>query len=95
MLSKEERVLKARKIGKIIAGKTGTTNKSNDGWFIGFSPNIAVGVYVGFDNPRSLGRSETAASTALPIWIEFMQDALKDQPNLHFKKPQRYKVSAY
>ncbi len=74
-------------IGKNIGGKTGTTNDSKDGWFIGFTPNLVVGVYVGFDEPRTLGKRETGASTGLPIFYDFMQEALKDVPNVPFRVP--------
>ena len=79
----------ARDIGKHLAGKTGTTNGYYDAWFIGYSPEIAVGVWVGFDNEQSLGRGETGAKAALPIWREFMKPALKlFQENADFKAPE-------
>ena len=62
----------AQAIGKPLAGKTGTTNESKDAWFVGFSPDLVVGVFVGFDQPRGLGEKETGATVALPIWIEVM-----------------------
>ena len=62
-----------------LAGKTGTTNDFADAWFLGFSPEIACGVWVGFDDHRSLGPKEEGAKAALPIWMEFMEAALKDQ----------------
>lgn len=70
-----------------IAGKTGTTNESRDAWFIGFTPNLVVGVYAGFDNPRSLGKKETGSSVAVPIFKEFMSEALKDTPPVPFRRP--------
>lgn len=63
-----------------LAGKTGTTNDFADAWFVGFSPNLTCGVWVGFDDHRSLGRGEEGARVALPIWIDFMTRALKEQP---------------
>ena len=75
-----------------IAGKTGTTNNSYDSWFVGFSPDLVVGVYVGFDNPKSLGKEETGASIALPIFINFMKEALKDQPSKPFRIPNTIKL---
>jgi penicillin-binding protein 1A len=81
----------ARSIGKIVAGKTGTTNSSYDSWFIGFSPDLVVGVYIGFDNPRTLGRLETGASVALPVFIDFMKQALKDTPSIPFRVPDSVK----
>jgi len=60
-----------------LAGKTGTTNDFTDAWFIGFSPNLSAGVWVGFDDHRKLGEKEEGAKVALPIWMDFMTDALK------------------
>ncbi len=77
----------SKKLGKILAGKTGTTNNSFDTWFIGFTPNIVVGTYVGFDQPRTMGNTSTGSSVALPIFIDFAQNALKDQPSLEFELP--------
>ena len=70
-----------------LAGKTGTTNASRDTWFIGFSPDLVVGVFVGFDEPRSLGKRETGSSVAVPIFKDFMQAALKNEPALPFRVP--------
>lgn len=83
--------MRARSIGKIIGGKTGTTNNSYDSWFVGFSADLVVAVYVGFDNPQSLGREETGASVALPIFINFMKDALKTKPSIPFRVPNSVK----
>lgn len=77
----------ARSLGKVVAGKTGTTNGYYDAWFIGYSPQIATGVWVGFDNEKTLGRGETGGRTALPIWINYMQTALKDLPSKPFDVP--------
>ena len=74
-------------IGKPLAGKTGTTNDSNDTWFVGFSPDLVAGVFVGFDQPHSLGRRETGASVAAPAFRDFMQQALADQPATPFRIP--------
>lgn len=63
-----------------IAGKTGTTNNWTNAWFIGFSPSITCGVWVGYDDRRSLGKGEEASHVALPIWIDFMSQALKGKP---------------
>ncbi len=76
-----------RAVGKPLAGKTGTTNKSRDAWFVGFSPDLAVGVYTGFDNPRSLGRREQGASVAAPIFRDFMAAALAGRPATPFRIP--------
>lgn len=83
---------RAKKIGKNIAGKTGTTNKTFDSWFVGYSPKLAVGVFAGFDQPRSLGNRESGATVALPIWTNFMQKALENQPNYPFTTPQGVKL---
>jgi len=65
-----------RVLGQTLAGKTGTTDNYSDAWFVGYSPDLVVGVWVGFDEPRSLGEYETGARAALPIWTEFMRRAL-------------------
>ncbi len=70
----------AKAIGKPVAGKTGTTNDYYDAWFMGFSPDLVAGVWVGFDKPRSLGRGETGGALAAPIFTEFMKKALADKP---------------
>ncbi|HEV8016510.1 MAG TPA: penicillin-binding protein 1A [Stellaceae bacterium] len=74
-------------IGKPLAGKTGTTNDSNDTWFMGFSPDLVAGVFIGFDQPHSLGQRETGATVAAPAFRDFMQEALKDQPATPFRIP--------
>ncbi|MBF0248568.1 MAG: penicillin-binding protein 1A [Alphaproteobacteria bacterium] len=74
-------------VGKPLAGKTGTTNDSRDAWFVGFSPDLAVGVFTGFDDPRSLGKREQGASVASPIFRDFMMEALADQPPIPFRIP--------
>jgi len=76
-----------RALGKPLAGKTGTTNKQVDTWFIGFSPDLAVGVYVAFDKPRGLGYRETGSSVAAPVFKDFMEQALKDKPGIPFRIP--------
>jgi penicillin-binding protein 1A len=78
---------RAAEIGKPIAGKTGTSNDSRDAWFVGFTPDLVVGVYVGYDQPRSLGDEETGSSAALPVFVEFMEEALKDKPATPFRVP--------
>ena len=78
---------RAQAIGKPVAGKTGTSNDSRDAWFLGFTPDLAVGVYVGFDTPRTLGKKETGSSAALPIFVDFMQQALADKPATPFRVP--------
>lgn len=76
-----------RAVGKPLGGKTGTTNDSKDAWFIGFSPDLAVGVFGGFDQPSTLGRRETGSSVAVPIFRDFMAEALRDQPPIPFRIP--------
>ena len=63
-----------------LAGKTGTTNNFLDAWFSGFSPDVVTTVFVGFDEPSHLGRRESGASAALPVWIDFMSRVLPDYP---------------
>ena len=65
---------------KDIAGKTGTTNNFVDAWFVGYTPDVVTGVWVGFDQPKTLGRGESGTKTALPIWIDYMKSALIDIP---------------
>src|SRR5499427_4115949 len=84
-------------VGKPIAGKTGTTNDWRDAWFIGFTPDLVAGVYVGFDDPDSLGDDETGGHVAAPIFRDFMIAALKDAPATEFRTPpgmRIYRVSA-
>jgi len=78
---------RARSLGPWVGGKTGTTNEYRSAWFVGFSSDIVVGVFVGFDDNRSLGGGEAGASTAVPIFIDFMQEALKERPARPFVKP--------
>lgn len=71
-----------------LAGKTGTTNESKDAWFIGFTPDLVVGVYVGYDTPKTLGKTETGSSVAVPIFKEFMEKALEGTPPTPFRVPE-------
>jgi penicillin-binding protein 1A len=77
----------ALKLNRTLGGKTGTTNESNDLWFVGFSPDLVVGTFIGYDTPKSLGEKETGATWALPIFIEFMAEALKNTPDIPFRIP--------
>jgi penicillin-binding protein 1A len=70
----------AKALGRPIAGKTGTTNDFSNAWFVGYTPSIVAGVWVGHDRPRSLGYEETGARAALPIWVAVMRAALRGQP---------------
>jgi len=74
-------------LGRPLAGKTGTTNQSKDAWFIGFTPDLVIGVYVGFDDPRPMGAKETGGRVAVPVVKDFVQQALKDTPPLPFRVP--------
>ncbi len=76
---------KLRKLKLNLAGKTGTTNKNTDAWFIGFTSNLVIGVYVGMDNPAPLGKFETGSKTALPIYESFIKEAVKKSDARPFK----------
>jgi len=79
---------RARALGRNdLAGKTGTTNDQKDAWFSGFQPSIVATSWVGFDQPKTMGRREAGGFAALPIWIDFMRDALKDIPETRFVQP--------
>lgn len=71
-----------------LAGKTGTTNESKDTWFAGFQPSLVAVVWMGYDQPRTLGTTETGGGLALPIWINYMATALKDIPSMHYQAPE-------
>jgi penicillin-binding protein 1A len=81
-----------KEVGKPVAGKTGTTSDYKDAWFIGFTPDIVVGVYVGYDKPRSLGRGETGGAVAAPVVRDFMKVALADKPAMPFRVPPGIKL---
>ncbi|MCU0588504.1 MAG: PBP1A family penicillin-binding protein [Syntrophobacteraceae bacterium] len=79
---------KAKQLGRPAAGKTGTTNELKDAWFVGFTPNLLAGVWIGYDDHNlSLGKGETGGRAACPIWLYFMEQALKDEPIQAFKIP--------
>ncbi len=78
---------KLKKLGLNLAGKTGTTNDNTDAWFIGFTSNLVIGVYVGMDNPKPLGKFETGSKAALPIFEEFVKKAIKKSEARPFKVP--------
>ena len=78
---------KLRNLNLPLAGKTGTTNKNMDAWFVGFTSKLVVGVYVGFDEPKTLGKYETGAKAALPIFKRFVQNVVKKKEALPFKVP--------
>ncbi|MCX5515236.1 penicillin-binding protein [Kaistia algarum] len=77
-----------KQVGKPIAGKTGTSNDYKDAWFIGYSPDLVVGVFLGYDNPRPMGRGETGGQAAAPIATEFFKLALADKPAIPFRMPE-------
>ncbi|HEU5016928.1 MAG TPA: penicillin-binding protein 1A [Pseudolabrys sp.] len=81
-----------RVLNRPIAGKTGTTNDYKDAWFIGFTPNIVVGVYVGYDKPKTLGRGMTGGRVAAPIVRDFMKEALAGKPPVPFRVPPGIKL---
>mgnify|MGYP000297726141 CR=1 FL=1 len=78
---------KLRDLNLSLAGKTGTTNKNMDAWFLGFTSKLVIGVYVGFDEPKTLGRYETGAKAALPIFKEFVKKVIRKKDALPFKVP--------
>ncbi|HEV2532856.1 penicillin-binding protein 1A [Phenylobacterium sp.] len=80
-------------IGRPVGGKTGTTNDYRSAWFMGFSPKLVVGIFVGFDDNRSLGEGETGAVAAVPIFVSFMQEALKGYPPDDFPAPKNAKYA--
>ena len=80
---------KARELGRNdLAGKTGTTNEQHDAWFSGFNSDIVATAWVGFDQHKPLGRREVGGVAALPIWIEFMRQALKGRPEHTMEQPE-------
>jgi len=84
----------AQALKRVVAGKTGTTDDLADAWFIGFSPTLVAGVWVGFDQKKTLGEGETGARAALPIWIDFMRAAEDRGPAEKFTRPARVVYSA-
>ncbi len=78
----------AKAVGRTLGAKSGTSNDSYDAWFIGFSPDLVAGVWVGFDNPRTLGANDTGGVVSGPIFRDFMIEALKGQPNIPFRVPE-------
>ena len=83
----------ASSLGYPLGGKTGTTNDYRSAWFMGFSPDLVVGTYIGFDDNRSLGNGETGSQAAVPIFIEFMKEALKDVEKKEFEPPKNAKFA--
>ena len=83
----------ARVLDRPVGGKTGTTNEYRSAWFVGFTPQIVAGVFVGFDDNRKLGEGETGTTAAVPIFIDFMQEATKGLPKTEFKAPKNAKFA--
>ncbi len=79
-------------LGRPIAGKTGTTNDEKDAWFVGYSPNLVVGLYMGYDKPQGLGKGSTGGGLAAPIFKEFMAEALEGTPIVDFRVPEGMKL---
>jgi penicillin-binding protein 1A len=81
--------VRAKELNRPMGGKTGTTNDFTDAWFIGFTPSLTCGVWVGFDDKqKSLGDKATGGAVALPVWINFMGAVLKDKPAEQFEFPE-------
>jgi penicillin-binding protein 1A len=81
-----------KSVGKPLAGKTGTTNDEKDAWFVGYSPDLVVGVFIGYDTPRPMGRGQTGGQLAAPIFGSFMKMALADKPSIPFRVPPGIKL---
>src|SRR5690606_38080060 len=81
-----------RKVGKPIAGKTGTTNDERDVWFVGYSPDLVVGLYLGHDKPRRIRRGASGGGLAAPIVADFLTEALEDKPAVPFRVPAGIKL---
>lgn len=86
-VTEEGTAAKAKALGRPLAGKTGTTDDYSDAWFIGSSPSLTCGVWIGTDKKETLGNNETGAAAALPVWIDFFEHALKGKPVEDFERP--------
>ena len=82
-------------LNRQIAGKTGTSQDFNDAWFVGFTPDLVTAVWIGYDQPSSLGEGETGGVMSAPIWHDFMQVALKDRPSLKFEAPDGVRLATW
>jgi penicillin-binding protein 1A len=78
---------KMKIVGKPVAGKTGTSNDERDAWFIGYTPDLTVGVYIGYDNPKPMGKGRTGGELAAPVVADFMRLALRDKAATPFRVP--------
>ena len=83
-----------RELGRPVAGKTGTTNDEKDAWFVGYTPDLVAGIYIGFDTPRPMGKGQTGGGLAAPIFQDFMAKALEDRPVVDFPVPSGMTVMA-
>ncbi|KQT83427.1 penicillin-binding protein 1A [Aurantimonas sp. Leaf443] len=83
-----------KELGVPVAGKTGTTNDEKDAWFVGFTPDLVTGVYMGYDNPQPMGHGSTGGGLAAPIFLDFMRDALKGKPPVDFNVPEGMELIA-
>ncbi|MGZ3690876.1 MAG: penicillin-binding protein 1A [Pseudobdellovibrio sp.] len=83
---------RAAQLDREVAGKTGTTNGYYDAWFVGYTPNIATGVWVGFDKEKTIGKGEVGGKAALPIWLSYMKDAHSNLPVMSFSIPPKVKI---
>ncbi|MEM9278453.1 MAG: penicillin-binding transpeptidase domain-containing protein, partial [Pseudomonadota bacterium] len=81
-----------KELGVPVAGKTGTTNEEKDAWFVGYTPDLVTGVYIGFDNPKPMGRGNTGGGLAAPIFTEFMKTAIKEKQVADFRVPRGLKL---
>jgi penicillin-binding protein 1A len=81
-----------KKLGRPIAGKTGTTNEEKDAWFVGYTPDLVVGAFVGYDTPRPMGKGQTGGRVAGPVFSEFVKNALADKPPAPFRIPPGIKL---
>lgn len=82
----------ARALNRPVAGKTGTTDENKDAWFVGYTPTLTAGVWIGFDDNRPMGKGETGGATAAPVWTRFMAEALRNRPVKDFTPPERVVV---
>ncbi|RFC62339.1 penicillin-binding protein 1A [Fulvimarina endophytica] len=85
---------RVKELGFPVAGKTGTTNEEKDVWFVGFTPDLVVGVYLGYDQPRPMGKSATGGGMAAPVFIDFMSKAMEGQPPVDFVVPEGMELVA-
>ena len=81
-----------KKLGKPVAGKTGTTNEEKDAWFVGYTPDLVAGVFIGYDEPKPMGHGATGGQMAAPIFLSFMQEALRGKPGVDFRVPEGIKL---